>query len=65
MIEITLNKHFRFLGLVPTVEGFEVLFEDGDDDMIRFRVVAKDLKVIAAELAMADKAAKALLQGER
>jgi hypothetical protein len=65
MIEITLNKHFRFLGLVSTAEGFEVLFEDGDEDMIRFRVVARDLTVIAAELAMADRAAKALLEGER
>jgi len=62
MIEITLNKHFRFVGLVQTAYGFEVLFEDGDGDMIRFCAVARDLKVIAGELAKADKAAKAALE---
>lgn len=65
MIEITLNKHFRFLGLVPTAYGFEVLFEDGDEDMIRFCVVAKDLQTIASELAKANRAANAILEGER
>jgi len=63
MIEITLNKHFRFLGLVQTAYGFEVLFEDGDEDMIRFCIVARDLEVIASELAKADRAAKAALEG--
>lgn len=63
MIEINLNKHFRFLGLVPTADGFEVLFEDGDEDMIRFCVVASDLQAIASELALADRVAKSILEG--
>lgn len=62
MIEITLNKHFRFLGLVPTANGFEVLFEDGDEDMIRFGVIARDLKVIAAEFAKAHRTANAVME---
>lgn len=62
MIEITLNKHFRFIGFVSTAYGFEVLFEDGDEDMIRFCVVARDLKLIASELIKADKAARAALE---
>jgi len=64
MIEITLNKHFRFLGLIQTAYGFEALFEDGDEDMIRFCVVLKDLKVITSELSKANKAAKAALEGK-
>ena len=59
MIEITLNKHFRFLGIVQTGYGFEVLFEDGDEDMIRFRVIANDLDIITSELAKIEKASKA------
>jgi hypothetical protein len=59
MIEITLNKHFRFLGIVQTDYGFEVLFEDGDEDMIRFRVVVNDLNIITSELAKVEKASKA------
>lgn len=65
MIEITLNKHFRFLGLVPTAYGLEVLFEDGDEDMIRFCIVAKDLQSIASQFALADRVAKSTLEGER
>ena len=65
MIEITLNKHFRFLGLVQTAYGIEVLFEDGDEDMIRFCIVTRDLEVIVSELAKADHAAKAALEGKQ
>jgi len=65
MIEITLNKYFRFLGFVPTAYGFEVLFEDGDEDIIRFRVVGKDLPSIASEFALADRVAKSTLEAER
>ena len=36
MIEITLNQYLRFVGFVPTSHGREALFEDGDEDMIRF-----------------------------
>lgn len=65
MIEITLNKYFRFLDFVPMSHGYEVLFENGDEDMIRFRVAAGDLKVIASELAIADRAIHAISAAEK